>query len=264
MVRVEELIMDNQAENFTLYEWEKLSTFGLKPFDSASSFSIDTSTLLNDKACLNILNQIMVEIGAPNLKVTASLVIKRMAFLVLAPMLYSMSKYNKGLDVSIKNCIFEFDLEKRIWKSGLPLKSIKVTLAPNNRDIWREQVSTQAFKGHLSLLIEQFYRLTRTSKRILWENVAVRVFSIYENRILRDLCGRSDGIAKEDFLFLLNPDTHKIFGLEANPLEPFFKQKKDFLNTSTPIRFRKTCCFYYRATDPVQYCSNCPLLLKGN
>ncbi|WP_337022178.1 (2Fe-2S)-binding protein [Pantoea anthophila] len=25
------------------------------------------------------------------------------------------------------------------------------------------------------------------------------------------------------------------------------------------VRFRRTCCFYYKATDPAEYCLNCPL-----
>ncbi|MFE4127156.1 (2Fe-2S)-binding protein [Kosakonia sp. YIM B13588] len=25
------------------------------------------------------------------------------------------------------------------------------------------------------------------------------------------------------------------------------------------VRFRRTCCFYYKASTPVEYCHNCPL-----
>lgn len=244
-------------------QWAKLAGFGLKTaVEQDQQYALDSVLLLDDEQCLTTLNAIMPELGASDLKVTASLLIKRSAFLLLAPTLYAMSVFDKGLDASIDNCVFEYQLHNRLWRSGMPLKQAQAAPWHYDRSAWREQILRGAFAGHLTPLIEQLQRLSGVSARILWENVAVRVFSIYERRILPDLDSDCRLHAEQDLAYLLNDSTSSIFALEENPLTRFYRAKRRFSPDGELIRMRRTCCYYYQATEPSEYCSNCPLLLK--
>ncbi|WP_369920329.1 IucA/IucC family C-terminal-domain containing protein [Marinomonas polaris] len=247
-------------------EWDVLAAFGLKPYQQDEPLAIDSSKLLDDALCLETLQKIMPELGAPNLKVTASLVIKRVAFLTLAPVLYAMSGFDKGLDASIENSVFEYPLESKMWLSKMPLKTTAVSVWKDSdkedRNAWRKEILNKAFSGHLTLLVEQFYRLTKVSRRILWENVAVRVFSIYEQRILVNVVEEMRSKAQADYAYLLDKSTTDLFGLNENPLTAFYRDKQLTALSENPIRVRRTCCFYYQATEPPVYCGSCPLPFK--
>lgn len=247
-------------------EWDVLAAFGLKPYQQDEPLAIDSSKLLDDALCLETLQKIMPELGAPNLRVTSSLVIKRVAFLTLAPVLYAMSGFNKGLDASIENSVFEYPLDNRIWQSKMPLKNTSVSVLERSdkedRAVWRHEILSKVFSGHLTLLVEQFYRLTKVSRRILWENVAVRVFSIYEQRILVSVIEEKRATAEADYAYLLDKSTTALFGLNENPLTVFYQDKQLTALSENPVRVRRTCCFYYQATEPPVYCGSCPLPLK--
>ncbi len=248
---------------FTRDEWQKLSTFGLKPWQERDArWSTDASHLLNSQHALEILESICPELGAPTLAVTASLVIKRSAFLLLAPTLYAMSVFNKGINGHIENCSFEYQLQHRLWRSGLPILETAIFPLQGCRRQWREALLKQVLAHHLTPLVTHFHRLTGISTRILWENVAVRVFSIYERCILPAVDGHDRDQAEADFAFIVDAHNHTIFGLEENPLTRFYRPKRQYIEHAEPVRMRRTCCYYYQATQPAEYCSTCPLLLK--
>ncbi|WP_417551732.1 IucA/IucC family C-terminal-domain containing protein [Marinomonas fungiae] len=252
--------------SFSPEEWQALAAYGLahNAAQDTIGFRIDAAQLLDNGQCLATLEQIMPALGAPNLKVAASLTLKRLAFLVLAPTLYSLSRFDKGLDVSLSQCAFDYRLENRIWQSKLPLKHIEVTPLRGDRAAWRAQVLRQAFAEHLTPVLEAFHQLTRSPKRILWENVAVRVFSIYERRVLPGLEGERQATAQADYAWLLSEEASAAFGLEANPIAEFDAAFTELESVGEPVRVRRTCCYYYRATEPQEFCSNCPLPLRLN
>ncbi|SJL83882.1 IucA/IucC family C-terminal-domain containing protein [Vibrio palustris] len=246
-------------------EWQRLGEFGLVDCSQLSPYSIDTEQLLDDECCLEILTRIQPQLGATDLKVTASLVIKRIAFLTLAPLLSGMAWYDKALDMRIENCVFEYPLIERLWQSRMPLKhcSVHPLGAHTHRVSWREAMLTHVFKGHLSLLVEQFHRLTRVPKAVLWENIAVRIFSIYERRILPILAKHNGAdVAQADFAYLIDSDTTGIFGVGHNPITRYYYAIPISETGPTATRVRRTCCYYYKATQPAQYCGTCPLLGK--
>ncbi|MGF1840611.1 IucA/IucC family C-terminal-domain containing protein [Vibrio atlanticus] len=245
-------------------EWETLTHLGLKKYqlESIHPLHISSRLLLDKTECLSILNKIMPELGAPDLKITASLVIKRIAFLVLAPTLYSMSVYNKGLNLTIDNSVFEYPLNERIWQNGMPIFDTQVSLALDERALWREGVLRQVFSEHLTPLVNIFNEVTGISKRVLWENIAVRIFSVYERRILPNVASELKVLADGDLQFIVNPETHAIFSVDENPLTRFYGKKIQLAKSADLVRIRRTCCYYYKATSPQIYCSNCPLLLK--
>ena len=98
------------ADQLNAEEWQSLAKLGLKSYQQDEPLAIDSSQLLDASLCLATLQAILPELGAPTIKVTASLVMKRVAFLTLAPLLYAMSCFDKGLDASLANCVFEYPL----------------------------------------------------------------------------------------------------------------------------------------------------------
>jgi len=135
-------MVEDVASSFLLPdEWDVLAAFGLKDYQQDEPFAIESMQLLDGATCLATLRNILPELGAPNLRVTASLVIKRVAFLTLAPVLYAMSGFDKGLDVSIENSVFEYPLKNKLWLSKMPLKDTSVSVWQNldkeDRCAWR-------------------------------------------------------------------------------------------------------------------------------
>ncbi|WP_137169581.1 IucA/IucC family C-terminal-domain containing protein [Marinomonas sp. FW-1] len=254
--------MDAYLSSFTEEQWQSLSSFGLTPFMQSEVLAIPSSMFLDDQQCLMILEKIMPVIKAPNIKVTVSLILKRVAFLTLAPVLFAMSRYDKGLNVKEGNSVFHFAQEDGHWRSSVALKKLSVSQPDGNRVAWREKLLHNAFAGHLTLLVEQFHRLTRTPKNILWENIAIRVFSIYESRILLGVPEERKTVAQEDFSLLLDPNTTELFGLPKNPIADFYFEMSQVPYIEEPVRIRQTCCYYYQTTDPADYCGACPLPLR--
>lgn len=223
----------------------------------------DGQALLNPRHCLKVLTHLMPVLNAPSLQITASLLSKRIAFLTTASSLYAMSMYNKGLDMSLTNCLLEYGHDGRRWTSGMPLYDLSIAVPQGAmREEWRRSQLQRLFAGHLTPLWRAFSQATGLSARILWENTAVRVFSLYERRMLAT-DGESTALLlriQQDFDYLIHQAPGAVFGCEDNPMTAFFRDKTWVPTLATAIRFRRTCCFYYKASQPREYCAACPLL----
>jgi len=226
--------------------------------------ALDTRQLLDVARCRSILDELGPIIGSPSRAVTASLLGKRLAFLVVSPSLYAMSMFDEGLDLRLDNCITDYTHHDGAWRSRLILKSL-ATERPGTgeRDPWRERIVEGIFAGHLAPLWATLQAASGIAPRILWENTAVRVYSLYERRIARLEGSARRDQAMVDFRYLTHDAPPGVFGLTENPLARyFFEPRKIDLVAQSPktVRVRKTCCLYFMATQPAEYCSTCPLL----
>jgi len=222
--------------------------------------SIRTSDLLDPQVCSELLDYLTPVIHSPSRRITASLLSKRIAFLTTASSLYAMSWYNRGLNMSLHNSFLEYGYKNRLWQSHMPLEDLSSS-APDEayRDNWRDQLIRQLFSGHLSRLWQVFVAVARVPLPVLWENTAVRVYSLYERRMLDQGCACRQNKVDDDFHYLVNDASAALFGMSENPLRKYFWPRRQATHTDKPVRFRKTCCCYYKATDPREYCSTCPL-----
>ncbi|MEE3650181.1 MULTISPECIES: IucA/IucC family C-terminal-domain containing protein [unclassified Brenneria] len=237
----------------------------------------DSTALLDTDYCRRLLDQLTPALLSPSRKITASLLSKRIAFLTTASSLYAMSVYNKGLNMALDNCVLEYG-HRQQWISTMPLYDLSVSQpAAGQREAWRRRQFATLFGSHLSPLLQALAAASDAPLRILWENTAVRVFSLYEQRIKLDdpAAECSPGITlaqqvRQDFDALLEAPGD-LFNCDDNPLKPFYRPKTrvPVLNHPVPgaegirfkeVRFRRTCCFYYKASRPQEYCSTCPLL----
>lgn len=256
---------------FTASQWAELSgALALMPASAVTHArqTIDTRALCDVQRCRSILDRLGPIIGSPSRAITASLLGKRIAFLVTGASLYAMSRYDQGLDCSIGNCVTDYTHQNGVWQSRMVLKNLKTHLpTPGCRDNWRDTIIHSVFAGHLALLWETFQAASGIAPRILWENTAVRVYSLYERRLAKTDDENDRTRALEDFDYLTRSAPSDLFGVSANPIRRYYFERTSLPGTvgspAQKIRFRKTCCLYFKATVPAEYCSTCPLIRPG-
>ena len=250
------------SEVFSVQDWALLSgALRLKPLASRDvRRSVSVQTLLDDEVCAQLLDQLGPVIGSPKRGITASLLAKRFSFLATGACLYALSACDRGLPLTLDNAVLEYGYDEGRWSSSLPLADhTPQSYAPGQREAWREAIVGDLFAGLLAPLWQTFNRVSGISRRILWENTAVRVYSLYEKRmgliddpLIRQRCA-------EDFHWLLEEAAPAVFGLGYNPLG-HFRRPLTVVEGGKAVRFRRTCCFWYEVCEPVEFCSGCPLV----
>ncbi|WP_251978394.1 IucA/IucC family C-terminal-domain containing protein [Salinicola avicenniae] len=231
----------------------------MKSAEAADPAALTVAEFLKASRCRELLDELGPTIGASDRRTTASLLSKRLAFLLTGAPLYALSVCDRRLDVSPVNCLIEFTHDGESWRSSLPLHSLAGTpMSPSVRREARRESIRQLFAELISPLWGVLQSEGGVAPRILWENLAVRVYSLYERR----LSALDDpGVIRqcdEDFRWLLaaEPD---LFGLDFNPLGRFLFDRTALPDGSS-IRYRRTCCLYYKTKYPGRYCETCPLL----
>ncbi|WP_300003966.1 IucA/IucC family C-terminal-domain containing protein [uncultured Cedecea sp.] len=244
----------------TLAERTYLQTcFRLRKRSEADARSLSARSLLDTDNCRQMLTTIMPLTGAPDLGIAASLFVKRLAFLVTGNVLYAMSVFDKGLVLSLEGCQLEYAHDNGLWTSSLSADMKEGNAPAVGREQWREEIVGALFKDFFVPLLDVLSRVGDIPMHILWENVAVRVYSLYQGR-MDGLDPQQEQRRRTDYDWLLKQADATVFGLPWNPLKRFNRPLKQTI-TGEQIRFRRTCCFYYKATTPVEYCHNCPLII---
>lgn len=233
------------------------NAFRLRSLSEADVRSVAGSDLRDAQACRAFLERVMPLTGAPDLAIAASLFAKRVAFLASGNVLYAMSVFDKGLPLSLNTTRLEYAHDNGLWTSSLPVDVITTSYAPGSRDAWREGIVSALFKAFFAPLWQSLSQVSGLPEQILWENTAVRVYSLYQGR-MEGLNAEQEMRQQADFDWLLEEADPALFGLPWNPLKRFRRPlQKDAKGKM--VRFRRTCCFYYKAVQPVEYCHNCPL-----
>lgn len=233
----------------------ELKTFDIH-FSHEHDETIAISDLMDEGKCLSFLEKQMVDMKAPNLVVTASMLSKRYAHLVVSSTLYSMIEFNCALNFPVTACALSS--ERKLCVQADLCKWQKVETL--GREEWRETILRELFSFHITPVLKALRKTTRLPSTIMWENVAIRINSIYRKMLTKktDLVTR-DSIYS-DFDFLKNA-SGELFGLQSNPIQPYLKIGED--HTLNP--YRKTCCMYYKLEEDVEgigFCSNCPIKKK--
>ena len=241
-------------------QWHSLShTFRLRPGEQADARSLPASEWLDEGRCAALLERLAPVIGAPDAAIAASLLVKRLAFLVTGNVLYAMTVFNQGLRLDLNRTHLEYAHDNGLWTSALPVDDLRFIPCPSgSREAWREATVDALFAGFFAPLCHALSRSSGLPVAILWENIAVRVYSLYEGR-MTNLDAQAERRRQEDFAWLTEQASPALFGLDNNPLKRFRRPAKKLPEGQGYRRFRRTCCFYYKASTPVEYCLNCPL-----
>ncbi|WP_438813402.1 IucA/IucC family C-terminal-domain containing protein [Symbiopectobacterium sp.] len=227
------------------------------PFSSA----VPVSIFLDTASCQRVLQQFAPRLGAPSLSITASLLSKRVAFLTTAAAFYPLLMYSEGLNMALTNCLLDTRHDGHLWQSHMVMDdlSLSMPLSDLDRASWRDALLRGVFAEHLTLLWHVLSAASGISSRILWENTTVRLFSLFEHRMQSSDAVREARV-KQDFYYVVHEASGALFGLDANPLTVYFRPLTWVPANGEWIRFRRTCCFYYKASQPQEFYQACPLL----
>lgn len=230
----------------------ELKTFNIH-LEHEQSKEITITDLLNEEKCLAFLHKQMIEIKAPNLSVVASMFSKRYAYLVVSSTLYSMVEFNCALHLPVKACALSKERKLCIQGGMCNWQQVKSM----EREQWRENVLRGLFSDHITPVLNILKKISRVSSAILWENVAIRINSIYRKTLSKELDPIKIERLNSDFNFLKNA-RGDLFNLKENPIKDYLKIGEEL--TLNPCR--KTCCMYYKLEEDVEgigYCGNCPI-----
>ncbi|WP_191991905.1 IucA/IucC family C-terminal-domain containing protein [Bacillus aerolatus] len=214
---------------------------------------IAITDLLNEEKCLSFLKKQMIEIKAPNLSVAASMFSKRYAYLVVSSTLYSMAAFNCALHLPVKACALSKERKLCIQADMCKWQEVKSM----EREQWRENVLRSLFSSHITPVLNILNKTSRIPASILWENVAIRINSIYRKTLAKELDPLKIERLNSDFHFLKNA-SGDLFHLKENPIQHYLKIGEEL--TLNP--YRKTCCLYYKLEEDVEgigHCGNCPM-----
>ncbi|MBY0124191.1 IucA/IucC family C-terminal-domain containing protein [Bacillus sp. S/N-304-OC-R1] len=226
---------------------------------SNSALSISLEMLLKEQNLRDYLDKLSQHIDAANEKVTASIFIKRYAFLAVN-YLYAMTVWNKKLDISFENVTLETDDHDELWLPSFYFNEKSAEKAYNeDRNAWRKNCVKMLFSDHLFPLIKNLSSVTKVSKLILWENIAVYIYWLYETILSKEKLPEEVILrAKEDFQYLVFQADGSLFGsLHDNPLKRYFNQHIYLEEFEREVRPRNTCCLSY-LTKAKKRCNTCP------
>ncbi|WP_342594170.1 IucA/IucC family C-terminal-domain containing protein [Salinicola lusitanus] len=249
-----------RTHGFDPAHWRYLSdTLRLKPAERADTRSMNVADFLDARRCRELLDHLGPTIGSPERRTTASLLSKRLGFLLTGAPLYALSICDRGLDLSAANCVIEYAHDQGVWTSSLPLWTLESeALAASRRHSARREILHTLFAQTIAPLWRTLREAGGVPERILWENLAVRIYSLYERRLSDVGNARARERREADYDFLLTAEP-SLFGLDFNPLARFF-HAHTAMSDGDEVRFRRTCCLYFKATCPREYCRACPLI----
>nr|WP_237746923.1 MULTISPECIES: IucA/IucC family C-terminal-domain containing protein [Geobacillus] len=231
-------------------EMKALETYRFSSKKTDASSSMLFSRLLEDDEQLaSYVAHVRAEMGAANDAVAASMFVKRVSF--LAPMaLYAMSVWNKRLVLDPGRIWLDTDGEGEMWMPRFRLEPPEAEACGIERSCWREQVVRDVFAGLFAPLVAELRRLTRVSPLILWENIAIYVYWVYERWLEDESLASTADRLRDDFRFLIHEADGRLFGQKDNPLRRFFKGASGMQRT--------TCCLYVH-TKGGTCCQTCPI-----
>lgn len=257
-------------------------------------YDLPAADLLDASACAIYLDRLSELHDFSSRKVTASVLAKRYGFLIVSPALYAMSVYNKTLKVEIVDCSIRSDFVKDTWLPRLHLNRLLVTEynketgyssekehgarghgVADQRHAWRDHAIGQIFAKHLAPIWRSVSAVASIPRTVLWENTAIYVYALYENRIRQELNGGDRLQIEEDFKYLTCEAPAHLFGERQNPLArymgstrtqctPMTSVSAASIDTVQAVRVRKTCCYFYQMKDKGGYCPTCPKIRDKN
>lgn len=236
---------------------ELLEAYRFAADNDTCAFSFRAAELLRADKLNGILLSIQERLQAPDLKVTASMLMKRYGFYVAINM-FSMSVLNKKINGSIENITFR-ETRETGFIPDIVYKDITASHLPSDRVKGREEVCRETFAEHLFPILEVLSKETKLPKQIMWENIAIYLFWLYEN-LLETYKGQTKAaMIESDFRYLVFEASGSIFGkINANPFQRYYTEKILLPEKDYPVRVRQTCCFSYKLGTKNTMCGGCP------
>lgn len=220
--------------------------------------AIPFEKLLDESFIKNYLQELMESFDTDKDYAVASQFMKRVGFLLAVPTLFSITMWDKKLNVSLSNLYIVPNHVNGTWLPSLYIEDTTVeNIEGAERPKKRKELCAELF-GNLSKLMDSVAASGSIAKPILWDNTAIYVYWIYENRLIQE-AGKQ---GRSDFDFLLHDLDGSVFIEKKNPLSRVFKEKEDPTQPDETVRLRRTCCFYYECNPNGLRCKTCPLTVN--
>ncbi|MGG0822268.1 ferric iron reductase [Paenibacillus turicensis] len=266
--------------------WEELVEdydilYGKPPEDSVCTVAL--SQLHDEATCREYVSWLKDYIGAPDLQVAASMLIKRLGYLWTAPFVTAMTFHNVKLSLDLNHSFLYHSTSivnnggtrfPFLAMGGLQAESIANISATANvsatetdsapsatgiaspsplmeRDIWRKEVIEEMFAVQVAPMLQTLAKIGPVSKAVLWENIMVRIAPLYSGRV--EVPVQDKERVQADFAYLTQIADGASFGERRNPFTRFTENKEDVAVAKSE---RITCCYYYRMSG--EYCVKCP------
>ncbi|AQQ54580.1 (2Fe-2S)-binding protein [Planococcus lenghuensis] len=199
-----------------------------------------------DEAFLDgFIDGIKADFKTGETRVAASQLVKRLGYLLAVPALFTATVHRHRLN-TIEGALVPQNADGK-WLPYLLLEDMETT--PIDTEEFR------AFSWELFIEIGKLVRVVSKAgnvpRPVLWENVAIYVYWLYEKRMAEEPVDSARKVA--DFRWLIDGLPGEAFGERKNPLQKFHGEKPE-----GGIRIRQTCCFHYEGAGAGKYCGTCP------
>ncbi|MYL31634.1 MULTISPECIES: IucA/IucC family C-terminal-domain containing protein [Halobacillus] len=200
-------------------------------------------SLLEETACIEFLQHQQKRICAPNIKVTASMMMKKYAQVLPSHVLNSMLWEEKSKIIPISACTISEKLDVQV-------KTEQIIYVDSRHEAWKE-----LFSQHLFPLLQSFHKRTNLPAFILWENIAVRINSFFRKALEKYPEHQQTIIqlAKE-----LNQLDGSYFNCDTHPMKTYLVDP----NSLGEHKIRRTCCYFHKLDkkkESLTHCLVCPL-----
>lgn len=241
------------VKSLTEKEVQVLQKYRLKP---GFKHVVRVADLMDEMYLRKFMTNLSEMIGAPSEKVAASIFIKRYAFVAVI-VLYAMSVWNKKINVNLDLIDMEVPEQGKNWLPSIHLKDLtaeEFDLSSRDRAEWRQEVIKDLFANNIYPIIAKLEKTFGISKLILWENIAVYLFWLYETELKTN-----NKQAVDDFNYIIFESDGSLFGqYKGNPLQKYYGKKTFVEQWGEEVRMRKTCCFTYQLEGSTKRCKTCP------
>ncbi len=214
--------------------------------------------LLQEDICKQFLQKQMENWHAPHIVVAASMFSKRYAYMAVSSTLFSLVQYHVAYGLTIDKAVYGEDHTLQI-----PLEEVDViSVTDANWEAQYQKLFRQLFAEQITPLFEVLQKVAKVKSSVLWENIAVRINSIYQKLLAQDLTEKQKKKVYQDFAYLKNANG-TIFGLEENPIRRYMKIGQEL--EDRPCRV--TCCLFHRLEkkkEDLTHCRVCPLPKSNN
>ncbi|AJE53066.1 ferric iron reductase [Paenibacillus jamilae] len=222
---------------------------------------IALSQLHEEAACREYLSWLQEYIGAPDMRVAASMLAKRIGYLWIAPLLTAMTVHHQHVSFRLDNSfLYHPTLTANEGGTHFPLlamNGLRAEALTGDREVWREKVVKEMFALHLAPLLKTLAAIAPLSMSILWENIMIRIVPLYTPEV--DNAEQESQHIQADFSYLTQEAPGHLFGVKRNPFTRFTKNKDSIPAVKSK---RTTCCFYYQMSG--EYCRKCPKIDNEN
>ncbi|MFS0870407.1 (2Fe-2S)-binding protein [Paenibacillus xylanilyticus] len=223
--------------------------------------TIALSELHDEAACREYISWLQEYINAPDMKVAASMLAKRIGFLWTAPLVTAMTFHHRHVSFQLENSfLYHPTLSANEGGTRFPflaVNGLQAEALTGDRELWREKVVEEMFAVQLTPLLKTLAAIAPLSMSILWENIMVRIGPLYTSDA--DDAGQESQHIQHDFSYLTQGAPGQVFGVKRNPFTRFTETKN---NVPVVKSKRITCCLYYQMSG--EYCRKCPKIDNEN